>query len=217
MYNTRSGLCMIALKQLNDEEDKINLFLNEIQDQFNCCHLYGVTQDLNIFTNCKINGIIPDIAPEILHFQSSYSQARDIYNLGIILWEIIYGIPAFLNRAHDVNLIADICNGFRPKTCHFAPPTYNDLLKKCWTKILRTTNYKCYIKFYWKVDYMFKVPGGVFGSRPISILPELFRPRGSQGFHPVRADYSTFRPIRPGTVILPFRGTQQQETQRQCG
>ncbi|CAG8496583.1 19878_t:CDS:2 [Gigaspora rosea] len=48
MYNTRSGLCMIALKQLNDEEDKINLFLNEIQDQFNCCHLYGVTQDLNI-------------------------------------------------------------------------------------------------------------------------------------------------------------------------
>ncbi|CAG8857250.1 25811_t:CDS:1, partial [Gigaspora margarita] len=35
---------------------------------------------------------------------------------------------------HCVNLITDICNGLRPKTCHFAPPTYNDLLKKCWNQ-----------------------------------------------------------------------------------
>ncbi|KAF0554674.1 kinase-like protein [Gigaspora margarita] len=60
--------------------------------------------------------------------------AGDIYSLGIILWELVCGIPAFSNRAHCVNLITDICNGLRPKTCLFAPPTYNDLLKKCWNQ-----------------------------------------------------------------------------------
>ncbi|RIB24810.1 kinase-like domain-containing protein [Gigaspora rosea] len=82
----------------------------------------------------KIYGVIPNIAPEILRFQSPYSQAGDIYSLGIILWELVCGIPAFSSRAHCVNLITDICNGLRPKTCHFAPPHYNDLLKKCWNQ-----------------------------------------------------------------------------------
>ncbi|CAG8619244.1 3021_t:CDS:2, partial [Dentiscutata erythropus] len=81
----------------------------------------------------KIYGVIPNVAPEILNFQSPYSQPGDIYSLGIILWELICGIPAYSNRAHDVNLIVDIFKGFRPKTCHFAPPTY-DLLRKCWNQ-----------------------------------------------------------------------------------
>lgn len=34
--------------------------------------------------------------------------------------------------SHDVHLIVDICDGVRPQTCHFAPPVYNDLLKRCW-------------------------------------------------------------------------------------
>ncbi|CAG8502073.1 11884_t:CDS:2, partial [Racocetra fulgida] len=216
-YYTRSDSCTVAIKQLKSEKDSIHLFLKEIQAQFNCCHLYGVTKDpstsqymfimryapqgdlrrflqknfdkltldnkLNIaqsiclelqnihakgwvhgdlhsgnilllneedvfisdFGLCrpinetkmpekKIYGVIPNIAPEILLFQSPYSQAGDIYSLGIILWELACGIPAFSNRAHCVNLISDICNGLRPTTCHFAPPTYNDLLKRCWVQ-----------------------------------------------------------------------------------
>ncbi|CAG8444836.1 13208_t:CDS:1 [Dentiscutata heterogama] len=214
-YYTRSEPCTVALKQLEGENDTIHLFLREIQAQFNCCHLYGVTKDpstsqymfvmryapqgdlrrflqrnfnkltlenklsiaqsicielknihakgwvhgdlhggnilllneddafISDFGLCrpvnetrmldqKIYGVIPNIAPEILSFQSPYSQSGDIYSLGIILWELVCGIPAFSNRAHDVNFIADICNGLRPKTCHFAPLTYNDLLRRCW-------------------------------------------------------------------------------------
>ncbi|CAG8765034.1 45361_t:CDS:2, partial [Gigaspora margarita] len=212
-----SNPCAVALKQLKGEKDTVYLFLKEIEAQFNCCHLYGVTKDpstsqymfvmryapqgdlrrflqknfdkltlenkltiaqsicielqnihakgwvhgdlhggnilllneedafISDFGLCrptnethmlekKIYGVIPNIAPEILRFQSPYSQAGDIYSLGIILWELVCGIPAFSNRAHCVNLITDICNGLRPKTCHFAPPIYNDLLKKCWNQ-----------------------------------------------------------------------------------
>ncbi|RIB24809.1 kinase-like domain-containing protein, partial [Gigaspora rosea] len=109
------------------------LLLNEEEafiSDFGLCRPINETKMLEK----KIYGVIPNIAPEILRFQSPYSQAGDIYSLGIILWELVCGIPAFSNRAHCVILITDICNGLRPKTCHFAPPTYNDLLKKCWNQ-----------------------------------------------------------------------------------
>ncbi|CAG8635032.1 18290_t:CDS:2, partial [Racocetra persica] len=214
-YYTRSDPCTVALKQLKGEKDSIHLFLKEIQAQFNCCHLYGVTKDpstsqymfvmryapqgdlrrflqknfdkltlesklsiaqsicmelqnihakgwvhgdlhcgnilllnekdafISDFGLCrpinetkmhekKFYGVIPNIAPEIFRLQSPYSQAGDIYSLGIILWELACGLPAFSNRSHCANLIMDICNGLRPKICHFAPPTYNDLLRRCW-------------------------------------------------------------------------------------
>lgn len=28
----------------------------------------------------------------------------------------------------------DIVDDLRPQTCHFAPPVYNELLKRCWNK-----------------------------------------------------------------------------------
>ncbi|CAG8824338.1 7590_t:CDS:2, partial [Cetraspora pellucida] len=187
-YHTRSDPCTIALKQLKSEKDSVHIFLKEIQAQFNCCHLYGVTKnpstsqymfvmryapqgDLRRFlqkkfdiltlenklsiaqsictefqnihnkgwvhgdlhcenillfneedafisdfglcrpmnetqmTEKKLYGVIPNMAPEILRCQSPYSQAGDIYSLGIILWELACGIPAFSNRAHDIGLI----------------------------------------------------------------------------------------------------------------
>ncbi|CAG8797211.1 4201_t:CDS:2, partial [Cetraspora pellucida] len=214
-YYTRSDPCTVALKQLKSEKDSVHILFKEIQAQFNCCHLYGVTKNpstsqymfvmryapqsdlrrflqkkfdkltlenkLNIaqsictelqnihdkgwvhgdlhcgnilllneedafisdfglcrpvneaqMTEKKFYGVIPNMAPEILRCQSPYSQAGDIYSLGIILWELACGIPAFSNRAHDANLIINICDGLRPKTCHFVPPTYNDMLRKYW-------------------------------------------------------------------------------------
>ncbi|CAG8639528.1 12194_t:CDS:2, partial [Racocetra persica] len=123
-YYTRSHPCTVALKQLKSDKDSIHIFLKEARAQFNCCHLYGVTKDPSTSQYM--------FAGEILRFQSPYSQAGDIYSLGIILWELICGIPAFSNRSHCVSLIKDICNGLRPTICHFAPPAYNDLLRRCW-------------------------------------------------------------------------------------
>ncbi|PKY52039.1 kinase-like protein, partial [Rhizophagus irregularis] len=76
-------------------------------------------------------GIIPNIAPEIFRGRP-YFQAGDIYSLGIVLWELACGVIAFADRSHDVYLLLEIIDGLRPQTCHFAPPVYNKLLKRCW-------------------------------------------------------------------------------------
>lgn len=79
----------------------------------------------------KVYGVISYIAPEIIR-GNPYSQAGDIYSLGILLWELACGIIAFADRSHDVNLILDICDGLRPQTCHYSPLVYNDIIKVCW-------------------------------------------------------------------------------------
>lgn len=81
----------------------------------------------------KLYGVIPNIAPEIIRGHP-HSQAGDIYSLGIILWELVCGVVAFADRSHDVHLILDIFDGLRSQTCHFFPPVYNDLLKRCWNQ-----------------------------------------------------------------------------------
>ncbi|CAB5216742.1 unnamed protein product [Rhizophagus irregularis] len=79
----------------------------------------------------KVYGVISYIAPEIIRGHP-YSQAGDIYSLGILLWELACGIIAFADRSHDVNLILDICDGLRPQTSHYSPIVYNDIIKMCW-------------------------------------------------------------------------------------
>ncbi|RGB44069.1 kinase-like domain-containing protein [Rhizophagus diaphanus] len=79
----------------------------------------------------KVYGIISYIASEIIRGHP-YSQAGDIYSLGILLWELACGIIAFADRSHDVNLILDICDGLRSQTCHYSPLVYNDIIKMCW-------------------------------------------------------------------------------------
>ncbi|PKY49501.1 kinase-like protein [Rhizophagus irregularis] len=80
----------------------------------------------------KLYGVIPNVAPEMFYGKPR-SQEGDIYSLGVILWELMCGIIAFADRPHNESLVLDIVfNGLRPQTCHFAPPVYNDLLKRCW-------------------------------------------------------------------------------------
>ncbi|CAB4404805.1 unnamed protein product [Rhizophagus irregularis] len=98
-------------------------------------------------------GIIPNIAPEIFRGRP-YFQAGDIYSLGIVLWELACGVIAFADRSHDVYLLLEIIDGLRPQTCHFAPPVYNKLLKRCWDSdplnrpsikdVLESIEYWCY-------------------------------------------------------------------------
>ncbi|GES81823.1 kinase-like domain-containing protein [Rhizophagus clarus] len=54
---------------------------------------YNVLED----TNKKIYGVLPYIAPEILRGQN-YTKASDIYSFGIIMYEVISGLPPY----HDV-------------------------------------------------------------------------------------------------------------------
>src|SRR6185369_8551507 len=78
-------------------------------------------------------GVLPYIAPEVLN-KYQYSQASDIYSVGIIMWVILTGKIPFANRAYDSELAVDIFNGLRPKISKDTPQCYIDLMKKCWHK-----------------------------------------------------------------------------------
>ncbi|RHZ78862.1 hypothetical protein Glove_155g15 [Diversispora epigaea] len=78
-------------------------------------------------------GVLPYIAPEILN-KYQYSQASDIYSVGIIMWVISTGKQPFSNRAYNAELAADIFNGLRLKINRDTPQCYIELMELCWNK-----------------------------------------------------------------------------------
>ncbi|CAI2177182.1 16755_t:CDS:1 [Funneliformis geosporum] len=78
-------------------------------------------------------GVMPFIAPEVLR-GNAYTQSSDIYSLGMIMYELISGVPPFSNRAHDQSLMLDICDGVRPeiKNIDKLPDDFIKILRKCW-------------------------------------------------------------------------------------
>ena len=80
----------------------------------------------------EITGVMPYLAPELLSGCGSYSQATDVYAIGIILWEISSGENPFGEVDHDVQLALSIVKGLRPEITQDTPPFYRDLMQKCW-------------------------------------------------------------------------------------
>jgi serine/threonine protein kinase len=76
----------------------------------------------------KIYGIVPYIAPEVLR-GNEYTQASDIYSLGIIINEIITVIPPFNDQPHDHYLALDICRGLRPTIRAETPDALKELIE----------------------------------------------------------------------------------------
>ncbi|RIA87122.1 kinase-like domain-containing protein [Glomus cerebriforme] len=71
------------------------------------------------------------MAPEVLR-NKPYTSSSDIYSFSMIMWEFTSGIPPFNNKAHDYQLILDICDGKRPEIIKNTPKCYIELMKKCW-------------------------------------------------------------------------------------
>ncbi|GBB92463.1 hypothetical protein RclHR1_20090004 [Rhizophagus clarus] len=86
--------------------------------------------DLQTFDK-EIYGVMPYMAPEVLR-KKPYTLASDIYSFSIIMWEFTSGIPPFNDRAHDHQLIYDICKNERPEIKKNTPKCYVNLMKKCW-------------------------------------------------------------------------------------
>ncbi|POG64384.1 kinase-like domain-containing protein [Rhizophagus irregularis DAOM 181602=DAOM 197198] len=87
----------------------------------------------NIKDESKIYGVIPYVAPEVLKSSKSYTQAADIYSLGMVMYFIATGKQPFANCAHDEFLVLNICNGIRPEINESeVPKIYIDIMKKCW-------------------------------------------------------------------------------------
>ncbi|CAG8597757.1 12331_t:CDS:2, partial [Ambispora leptoticha] len=81
-----------------------------------------------------VYGILPYIAPEVLD-KRQYTTASDIYSLGIIMWEILYGNSASYNQEFEIQLQIEIChNDLRPVVIENTPQCYVNLMKKCWER-----------------------------------------------------------------------------------
>ena len=79
----------------------------------------------------KIYGVLPYIAPEVL-CGKPYTQASDIYSLGIIAYEILTGLPVYHDIPHDESLVKRICQGLRPQFKIKIPLSFKNLIDQCW-------------------------------------------------------------------------------------
>jgi serine/threonine protein kinase len=80
--------------------------------------------------NNNIYGVLPYIAPEILRGKN-YTKAADIYSFGIIMYEVISGLPPHYDVSHDESLAIKICQGFRPRFNIKVPELIVHLIKQC--------------------------------------------------------------------------------------
>ncbi|GES87634.1 kinase-like domain-containing protein [Rhizophagus clarus] len=78
----------------------------------------------------SIYGVLPYIAPEVLRGHN-YTKAADIYSFGIIMYEVISGLPPYHDLSHDKNLAIKICHGLRPRFNIKVPELIVSLIKKC--------------------------------------------------------------------------------------
>jgi serine/threonine protein kinase len=86
--------------------------------------------DYNASENAKIYGNLPYMAPEILRGQS-YTKAADVYSFGIIMYEVISGLPPYHDVGHDNLLTIKICQGLRPRFNIKVPKLIVHLIKRC--------------------------------------------------------------------------------------
>ncbi|RGB24796.1 hypothetical protein C1646_772594 [Rhizophagus diaphanus] len=88
--------------------------------------------DYNASENSKnsIYGVLPYIAPEILRGQN-YTKAADIYSFGIIMYEVISGLPSYHDVSHDTSLAIKICKGLRPRFNMKVPQLIEHLINRC--------------------------------------------------------------------------------------
>ncbi|PKY26964.1 kinase-like protein [Rhizophagus irregularis] len=93
--------------------------------------LYGPSCYLENRGFNQIYGVLPYIAPEVLHGES-YSAASDIYSFGIIMNILATGKRPWYNRAHNISLAKDICDGERLEIPEDTPSFYAKLMRQCW-------------------------------------------------------------------------------------
>ncbi|CAB4384011.1 unnamed protein product [Rhizophagus irregularis] len=106
----------------------------QLQDEINVCISdMGLCGDAGDIDETKIIGVMPYVAPERLE-GNPYTQASDIYSLGMIMYFIATGgRKPFDDCAHDENLALKICDGIRPKFNESeVPKCYIELMKRCW-------------------------------------------------------------------------------------
>lgn len=75
-------------------------------------------------------GTLTHVPPEML-CDGQLSPSADVYAFGIVMWEMWTGDVPFPNYFHG-QLVNAICNGERPSIPADFPPTYREMVERCW-------------------------------------------------------------------------------------
>ncbi|RHZ53523.1 hypothetical protein Glove_441g89 [Diversispora epigaea] len=122
----RSGLCH---KNLHTS----NLFYDDGAVSIGDLGLTGYANKVCEYSK-EAAGIIQYMAPEILRGRP-YTKFADIYGFAMIMSEIASGLPPFVEIPRDqkMDLIYDICDGYRPRVVkNITPKCFETLMKQCW-------------------------------------------------------------------------------------
>jgi serine/threonine protein kinase len=94
---------------------------------------FGMCKSENSEDKEKIYGILPYVAPEVLH-DFKYTKAADIYSFGIIMNEFLSEITTpYENTLRDRKLAINIyMHGLIPIISENTPKLFPDLIVKCW-------------------------------------------------------------------------------------
>src|SRR5581483_23366 len=100
----------------------------------NCASYYitdlGLCKPADEKTDKNVYGVLPYVAPEVLRGKY-YTQTSDVYGFGIIIYELLNGLPPYHDMAHDEFLAVKICQGLRPKFIIKVPQLLKDIAKQC--------------------------------------------------------------------------------------
>ncbi|RHZ46348.1 hypothetical protein Glove_624g37 [Diversispora epigaea] len=136
LYSFISGLDVIHGKgYIHRDLHPGNLMITEAHDDLKFIRLgdLGICRHANQIPSSGRYGVLPYIAPEVIN-KNPYTQASDIYSVGIIMWVISTGKVPFSDRAYDLELALEILEGLRPNIKKSTPQCYVKLMKNCWHK-----------------------------------------------------------------------------------
>ena len=76
----------------------------------------------------------------------------------MLMWEIFAGHPPFDDRAHNHDLMSNICVGLRPPILPGMPDDYAQMMQKCWNvdPSKRPTIYELHEFAHNKLDEIYK-------------------------------------------------------------
>ncbi|CAB4426082.1 unnamed protein product [Rhizophagus irregularis] len=132
-------LCCIASGLENIHNNELihrDLHIGNILKNYEVIHITDMglckPADYNASENATNNiyGVLSYIAPEILRGQN-YTKAADIYSFGIIMYEVISGLPPYHDISNDRILSIKICQGLRPMFNIKVPQLIVHLIKRC--------------------------------------------------------------------------------------
>ncbi|POG67145.1 kinase-like domain-containing protein [Rhizophagus irregularis DAOM 181602=DAOM 197198] len=79
-------------------------------------------------SSTSIYGNLPYIAPEVINGKG-YTFKSDIYSIAMLMWEISFGQPPFMNYEHDCIFAINIIDGIRPKIISEIPSEFKSLME----------------------------------------------------------------------------------------